>query len=1143
MLVKFETKSNRVKGLSFHNKRPWILASLHNGVIQLWDYRMGTLLDKFEEHEGPVRGVNFHMSQPLFVSGGDDSKVKVWNYKLRRCLFTLQNHLDYIRTVQFHHEWPWIISCSDDQTIRIWNWQSRTCQAVLTGHSHYVMSAFFHPKDDLVVSASLDQTIRVWDISGLKKKKASPLDEAASRLPQINSDLFGGNEAIVKYVLEGHDRGVNWASFHPTMPLIVSGADDRQIKLWRMNETKAWEVDTMRGHYHNVSCVLFHPRQDIIISNSEDKSIRVWDMSKRTCIQTYRRENDRFWVMASHPEMNLFATGHDSGMMVFKLERERPLYSVYGTAIYYLKDRLLRVMDLSSRQDTVIGTVKRGTGNVRGISFNPTENVILASLDADGGSYEIFNIPKDSNGQRQDVQIETRRGQGVGSVFMARNRFAVLDKSHSILVKNFKNEVTKKIEVPQNVDQMFYAGAGFVLLKGDDQLILFDVQQKKSVGEIAVQGVKYVYWSDDMSYAALVSKHVITIVNRKLDIVSNVHETIRIKSGIWDDNNVFIYTTLSHMKYLLPWGDGGVIRTIEAPLYLLKAKGDNVFCIDREYRFRALIIQRTEYMFKHALHYRRYDEVLHIIKNSKLHGQAIIAYLQKKGFPEVALYFVKDDRVRINLALECGNIEVALESAKKLDDKDAWNRLGAESLKQGNHQVVEMAYQRTKNFESLSFLYLITGNMVNLSKMLKISKMRNDVMSRFHNALYLGDISERVAILAEAGLLPLAYTLARISGLEQETQMLSQHLPEVPENIIRHDPKCILPPIPILHDSNWPLLTVSKGYFDGPTPDSSSHVAAASSSIQYTEEEEGEAGAWGEDLKIGDDGVEEGAVTEATGDGEEGWEEDLQLPDVQIASNAAAPGGAKSGAFAMPSGGNSFGQVWCQNSALAVDHAAAGSVETAMQLLNKQLGIIDFAPLKPYFVMSYTAATSQLGGIGSTPLIGFPMHRNWSEAGKHGGVPAVPFTLLSLVEKLKSSYTLVTGGKFSEAMSTFMQIIHTLPFIIATNKQEANEARELLGICREYITGIKLEMARKEATDPIRQSELAAYFTHCNLQPVHLSLSLRSAMNCHFKVKNNATAAAFARRLLELNPKPEVATTARKVLQLAEQANFSQDQV
>ena len=77
----------------------------------------------------------------------------------------------------------------------------------------------------------------------------------------MNADLFGGGDAVVKYVLEGHDRGVNWASFHPSLPLIVSGADDRQVKLWRMNDTKAWEVDTLRGHVNNVSCVLFHPKQ------------------------------------------------------------------------------------------------------------------------------------------------------------------------------------------------------------------------------------------------------------------------------------------------------------------------------------------------------------------------------------------------------------------------------------------------------------------------------------------------------------------------------------------------------------------------------------------------------------------------------------------------------------------------------------------------------------------------------------------------------------------------------------------------------------------------------------------------------------------------------------------------------------------
>lgn len=75
-------------------------------------------------------------------------------------------------------------------------------------------------------------------------------------------------------------------------------------------------------------------------------------------------------------------------------------------------------------------------------------------------------------------------------------------------------------------------------------------------------------------------------------------------------------------------------------------------------------VDTTEYKFKLALLQRKFDTVLAMIKGAGLTGQSIIAYLQQKGFPEVALHFVRDERTRFNLALECGNIEVALQSAQ-----------------------------------------------------------------------------------------------------------------------------------------------------------------------------------------------------------------------------------------------------------------------------------------------------------------------------------------------------------------------------------------------------------------------------------------------------------------------------------------------
>jgi hypothetical protein len=53
---------------------------------------------------------------------------------------------------------------------------------------------------------------------------------------------------------------------------------------------------------------------------------------------------------------------------------------------------------------------------------------------------------------------------------------------------------------------------------------------------------------------------------------------------------------------------------------------------------------------------------------------------------------------------------------------------------------VEKAYQQTKDFDRYK-----------LSKMLKIAEA-SDPTSRFHNALYAGDIQGRIAVLREVGL-------------------------------------------------------------------------------------------------------------------------------------------------------------------------------------------------------------------------------------------------------------------------------------------------------------------------------------------------------------------------------------------------------
>lgn len=708
--------------------------------------------------------------------------------------------------------------------------------------------------------------------------------------------------------------------------------------------------------------------------------------------------------------------------------------------------------------------------------------------------------------------------------------------------------MTKKYAPPlPGTDAIFYAGTGCLLCRCEDKMVLFDVQQRSVMAELQTPFVKYVVWSQDGSMVALLSKHAIVLANKRLGNACNVHETIRVKSGAWDDYGVFIYTTLNHIKYALPNGDSGIIRTLETPVYITKVFGSTVYCLDRDGRNRAISIDCSEYLFKLALIQRKYDQVLAMIKNNALCGQSIIAYLQLKGFPEVALHFVKDERTRFNLAVECGNIEVALASAQEIDEKDLWHRLGVEALRQGNHQIVEFAYQRTKNFERLSFLYLITGNLEKLGKMLKIADMRGDIMGRFHNALYLGDARERAKILEEAGQIPLAYVAAATHGLEQEAERLAEKLQAAGVALPELLPGAGLlqPPPPILRDDNWPLLTITKGYFDGggSLPIDSQRDAGAAGGL---EDDEAAAGAgWGDDLDLavgegGGDGEEREEGAGGEGDEDGGWEmEDLELPPEALAGAAAGGDDAADlTVFVGTTPGVPGSAKWTQRSALAGEHAAAGAFDTAMRLLNRQLGVCNFEPLKPLFLDVAAAshcAVPTLMGVGPGSWV--PVGRGWTPESPVGPPPA-PSLFLSLPqleEQLKGAYKLTTDGKFSDALRLFQGILHSITLLVVETRKEVEDVRELITVARDYTLALKIELKRKEVKDDAaRQAELAAYFTHCNLQPIHLSLSLRSAMSVFFKLKNFATAANFCRRLLELNPPANVAQQARQVLAACE---------
>ena len=423
---------------------------------------------------------------------------------------------------------------------------------------------------------------------------------------------------------------------------------------------------------------------------------------------------------------------------------------------------------------------------------------------------------------------------------------------------------------------------------------------------------------------------------------------------------------------------------------------------------------------------------------------------------------------------------------------------------------METCYQRTKSLGKLSFLYTITGNLEKLRKMLQITEKCGDVMGRFCNALYLNDVEARISVLLDAGQLSLAYVTAKTYGCEEVAARIAGKLEEagLPLPDVMPPAELLTPPAPVNEESEWPMLEMPRSAFDRvmeeeargePEPDAAAEIAAEFQSVASEASDAGDAGDAGEEAAWGGD-----ADLALSDDEPGGWGDDLELSDDEPAAKTALV------EEAVPQPGRDVASSWCANSSLAYDHAASGDMDSTLQLLNRQLGVVRFAALQPVLRSCYCSVQASAAGFPGMPALTTPLQRRTGT----GALPMAVYHAQHAAQLAKLGLKCFQSGRFEEALSAFRSFYLILPVIVAANKEEELALRQFADMAREYIEAGLVELARREEAAPSRNLCLAYYMTQCRLQTVHLLLALNSAMVAAFKAENFIDAAVFAKRIL-----------------------------
>lgn len=314
-----------------------------------------------------------------------------------------------------------------------------------------------------------------------------------------------------------------------------------------------------------------------------------------------------------------------------------------------------------------------------------------------------------------------------------------------------------------------------------------------------------------------------------------------------------------------------------------------------------------------------------------------------------------------------------------------------------------------------------------------------------------------------------------------------------------------LKPIVPTFKANWPVKAASHSFFEkallGEVGGADDEIVPAANGFDHADGVD-EAEANGGNDQLGED--EEDAA---------GWDMGDDI-NVEAESEFVNVDSAEAGA------GSSEADIWARNSPIAADHIAGGSFETAMQLLNRQVGAVNFAPLKPRFLEIYQASKTYLpASAGLPPLVNY-VRRTVDETDPRKVLPIIPRDLESIASvDLQEGYAAMRSNKLDDGIKAFKRILHSLLVNSVSTQQQVNEAKKIISTAAEYATAMALELERR-SIDPKgeenlkRSLELSAYFTIPKLEVAHRQLALMAAMKLAFANKNFSSALSFANRMI-----------------------------
>jgi WD40 repeat protein len=316
---------------------------------------------------------------------------------------------------------------------------------------HQLQQAAYPPQ----ISSSLPQT------SSLGEEQASlhPMDRSARREADAASEVQAGEpvtaptisttknkEYVLVNTLAGHSKMVRSVAISPDGQTLVSGSDDKTIKVWNLHSGEL--LKTLTGHLSSwflgvsVVCVAISPDGQMLVSGAGDKTIKVWNLHSGELLKTLTGHSKTVNSVAISPNgQTLVSVSDDETIWVWNLHSGELLRTLTGhskmvrsvaispdgqTLVSVSNDKTIKLWNLHSGE--LLRTLTGHTSGVNSLAIS-LDGQTLVSGSSDN-TIKIWNL---SSGKK--VRTLTGHTSDVNSVALSADGQTLVSGSDDKTIK------------------------------------------------------------------------------------------------------------------------------------------------------------------------------------------------------------------------------------------------------------------------------------------------------------------------------------------------------------------------------------------------------------------------------------------------------------------------------------------------------------------------------------------------------------------------------------------------------------------------------------------------------------------------------------------------------------------------------------